>query len=193
MALARSGAARWHPGQAPARGLQAPGCLCGPKTAALSGRTVPNDRIPCSASQLLCHALSRQRMSALQQFLDYASLPFVMLPLPPSASGDAAATGVCRACTLFLHVSLGVLCPTLLSAHCWRPESSAADGGTAAAGTGGGARGKLKGAVRALQRLAAGCNRSLHLALRCSSRLRHCLLLWWLAAYLWAACKAVGG
>lgn len=124
-------------------------------------------------------------MSTLEQSLDFASLPFFMLPLSSSPRGAAAAAGVCRACTLFLHIQLGVLCPTLLSAHYWRPEHDAADGG--------GSGRRRKGLVRALQRLAARCNRVLHLALHCHSLLRHFLLVWWLTAYLWAACKAVGG
>lgn len=105
------------------------------------------------------------------------------------ASWAASLAGDCRACTLFMSILLGVLCPTLLAAHCWRPEHGASDSSLSQAGDSG--SGRAKAWLGSLQGLAARCNRALHLALHCSSHLRHCLLVWWLSGYLWAACKAV--
>ena len=85
---------------------------------------------------------------------------------------------------------LGVFCPMLLSAHRWRPEHEAADDSHAGSGSDSSRANALAGSI---QRLVARCNRVLHLALHCSSRLRRFLLVSWMAGYLWVACKAIEG
>lgn len=90
---------------------------------------------------------------------------------------------------------LGVLWPTLLSAHWWRPEHDAGGGGGGSSSRGGSSPGSGGGRAAALvcslRRLPARCNRALHLALYCPSKLQRLLLVWWTAGYVWAACKAL--